>query len=50
MEDLQNLKLILLVFGKLSRLKTNLDKSTPSRVNTSQDLHQRLSTKSHISL
>lgn len=37
-EDLQNLKLILLVYGKLSGLNINLDKSTLSGINTSQDL------------
>lgn len=35
MEDLQNLKLILLVYGNTSWLTINLDKSTLSRINTS---------------
>ena len=38
MEDLQDLKLVLLVFGNLSRLKINLDKSTLFGINTHQDL------------
>ena len=35
MEDLQNLKLILLVYGNTSWLTIDLDKSTLSRINTS---------------
>lgn len=35
MEDLQNLKLILLVYGNTSWLTINLDKSILSRINTS---------------
>lgn len=35
MEDLQNFKLILLVFGCISGLKINLDKSTLSGINMS---------------
>ena len=38
MEELQNLKLIMLVFEKLSGLKINLDKSTLSKINISQGL------------
>lgn len=42
MEDLQTLKLILLVFGHLPRLGINLKKSTLSDVNISQDQISRL--------
>ena len=42
MEDLQTLKLILLVFGHLQRLGINLKKSTLSDVNISQDQISRL--------
>ena len=35
LEELQSLKLILLVFGRLSRLKINLNKSTLSGINIS---------------
>ena len=42
MENLQNLKLILLVFGNISRLKIDLDKGTLFGINTSQDLITRL--------
>ena len=35
---LQNLKLILLVFRQVSKLKINLEKNTLSGVNTSQEL------------
>ena len=41
-EDLRNLKLILLVFENISRSKINLDKTTLARINTSQDLITRL--------
>lgn len=37
MEELRNLKIILLIIGCISRLKINLDKSTLSRINMSQD-------------
>ena len=37
-EYLQNLKLILLVFGQVSSLKINLEKSTLSGINRSQEL------------
>ena len=37
-EHLQNLKLILLVFGQVSGLKINLEKSTLLSINTSQEL------------
>ena len=37
MEDLQNLKLILLVFGVFSGLRINLNKSTHFGINTSHD-------------
>ena len=37
-----NLKLILLVFGQLSRLKINLEKSTLFGINISQELLSRL--------
>ena len=42
MEDLQTLKLILLVFGCLSGLRINLNKSTLSSINTSQNQISRL--------
>ena len=35
---LQNLKIILLVFGQVSGLKINLEKSTISGINTRQEL------------
>ena len=38
LEHLQNLKLILLVFGQVSGLKINLEKSTISGINTRQEL------------
>ena len=38
LEHLQNLKIILLVFGQVSRLKINLEKSTISGINTRQKL------------
>ena len=38
MEHLQNLKIILLVFGQVSRLKINLEKSTISGINTRQEV------------
>ena len=38
LECLQNLKLILLVFGQVSGLKINLEKHTLSSINTSQEL------------
>ena len=38
LERLQNLKLILLVFGQVSGLKINLEKSTLLSINTSQEL------------
>ena len=56
MEDLQNLKLILLLFRNLSRLKINLDKSALYGINISQDLIiklasvQCLNAKSQIGL
>lgn len=37
MEELRNLKIILLIIGCISRLKINLDKSTLSRINMSHD-------------
>lgn len=36
-KDLQNLKLIHLFYRQISRLRINLDKSTISGINTSQD-------------
>ena len=39
---LQNLKLILLVFRQLSRLKINLEKSTLSSINVNQELTSSL--------
>ena len=36
-EDLQNIKLILLVFGQILVLRINLDKSTISSINTNLD-------------
>ena len=42
MEDLQNLKLILLIFGNILRLKINLDKNTLFGTNISQDLNTKL--------
>ena len=42
MEGLQNLKLTLLVFRQILRLKINLDKSILSGINTNQDLISRL--------
>lgn len=41
-EELHSLKLILLVFGRLSRLRINLNKSTLSAINISQDQTTRL--------
>ena len=41
-EELHSLKLILLVFGWLSELRINLNKSTLSRINISQDQTARL--------
>ncbi|RVW83630.1 hypothetical protein CK203_039266 [Vitis vinifera] len=38
LEHLQNLKIILLVFGQVSSLKINLEKSTISGINTGQEL------------
>ncbi|WJZ91182.1 hypothetical protein VitviT2T_010279 [Vitis vinifera] len=38
LEHLQNLKIILLVFGQVSGLKINLEKSTISGINTGQEL------------
>ena len=38
LEHLQNLKLILLVFRQVSRLKINLEKNTISGINTRQEL------------
>ena len=38
MEHLQNLKIILLVFGQVSGLKINLEKNTISGINTRQEL------------
>ena len=38
MDLLQNLKIILLVFGQVSGLKINLEKSTISGINTRQEL------------
>ena len=38
LEHLQNLKIILLVFGQVSGLKINLEKSTISGINTRQEL------------
>ena len=38
LEHLQNLKLILLVFGQVSGLKINLEKSTISGINIRQEL------------
>ena len=43
MEDLQILKLILLVFGQFSRLRINLDKSTIFGINICQDWISSLS-------
>ena len=37
LKSLQNLKLILLVFGQLLGLKINLEKSTLSRINVNQE-------------
>lgn len=42
MEDLQNIKLILLVFGHISRLKINLDKSTLTGIPMNQNQTTRL--------
>ena len=42
MEELRTLKIILLVFGKISRLKVNLDKSTLCSINLDQDYLTRL--------
>ena len=42
LEEVQSLKLILLVFGRLSRLRINLNKSTLSRINNSQSQTTRL--------
>ena len=41
-EELHSLKLILLLFGRLSRLRINLNKSTFSGINISQDQTARL--------
>ena len=42
LEHLQNLKLILLVFGQVSGLKINLERNTLSSINTSQELLSNL--------
>ena len=42
MEELRTLKIILLVFGQISGLKVNLDKSTLCSINLDQDYLTRL--------
>ena len=42
MEHLQNLKIILVVFGQVSGLKINLEKNTISSINTRQELLSNL--------
>ena len=42
LENIQNLKLILLVFGQILRLKFNLEKKTLFSINLSQDMISKL--------
>ena len=44
LEHLRNLKIILLVFGQVSCLKINLEKSSIVAINTNQEMVSRLAT------